>query len=158
MLILSFKQWNKLSGAVQGEPRPPARGRACPGQQGIAFTPPARFELSSPCWLQPLTWQPKGHCQERLCKCLRGAWAVAVPMPLALWAEQVRLWGTGRGTPSWQGAAPCIHSCRGSLQSSSLVGDCLRDGGVPRKVVVAGHKVIWAKCRQVNGRCISAIL
>lgn len=28
---------------------------------------------------------------------------------------------------------------------------------MPIKLVLAGHKVILAKCRQVNGQCISAI-
>lgn len=55
------------------------------------------------------------------------------------------------------GGCPRIRSCCGTLLRSSLVGDCLRDGVVPRKVV-AGHKAIRAKCRQVNGRCIPAIL
>lgn len=54
----------------------------------------------------------------------------------------------------------CICSCDGSafLQSISSFVNCLWNGIMPLKLVLAGHKVILAKCRQLNGRCISAIL
>lgn len=177
LFILSFKQWNNLRRRVFSLHHAPSHVRQWAEQPPLATVLVAQeghhlFELlvfvgffpNENSWEEqdfccasvfsapPKSGGAEGHWKPILMQCM-GCRKLSWGWVFAGWGGTAEV-----GVQHPQPCCICLWGSSGFLQSTSLFVNCLWNGIMPIKLVLAGRKVILAKRRQVNGRCISAIL